>query len=66
MTRHLTPDAWAKLFPESARALCEGRAAVMPIDLRHKDPRTNQPVQTDSRNLAFRLDYKRKRKGMQL
>jgi len=65
MTKHLTISEWGKLFPEAAKALCEKRAAVMPIDLQHKDPRTNQPVQTESRNLVFRLDYKRKRKGMQ-
>lgn len=63
MSRHLTPDAWAKQFSEAWRALCEGRAAVMPIDLRNKDPRTNQPVQTESRNLAFRYDTKPKRKA---
>lgn len=65
MTKRLTITEWSKLFPEAAKALCEQRAAVMPIDLQHKDPRTNQPVQAESRNLAFRLDCKHKRKGMQ-
>lgn len=63
MSKHLTPDAWAAEFSEAWRALCEGRAAVMPIDMRHKDTRTNQPVQTESRNLALRYDAKPKRKA---
>lgn len=66
MTKRLTIIEWSKLFPEAAKALCEKRAAVMPIDLRCKDPRTNLPVQTESHNLVFRLDDKRKRKGLTL
>jgi len=62
MSKHPTPAEWAAQYREAWRAICEGRAAVMPIDLRNKDPRTNQPVQTESRNLAFRLDSKPKRK----
>lgn len=62
MAQRLTPDQWAERFSEAWRALCEGRAAVMPLDLRRKDPMTNQPVQTESRNLAFRLDARPKRK----
>jgi len=66
MSKHLTPQQWAEQFSEAWRALCEGRAAVMPIDLRRKDPRTNLPDRTEGSKLWLRLDQKqRKRKGMQ-
>jgi len=63
MSKHLTITEWGKLFPEAAKALCENRAAAMPIDVRNRSPRTNLPVQTTSRNLAFRLDDRPKRKA---
>lgn len=62
MTKRLPPPAeWAEQYSEAWRALCEGRAAVMPIDRKRKCPRTGQPVKTES-NLAFRLDVQPKRK----
>jgi len=63
MSKHPTPAEWAAQYREAWRALCEGKAAVMPIDVRNRSPRTNLPVQTTSRNLAFRLDDRPRRKA---
>jgi hypothetical protein len=59
MSKKPTPQQWAKLFPEAWKALCNNRAAVMPIDL--KIEFNEKPSLTTSRNLAFRLDQKPRR-----
>jgi len=57
MSKHLTPEQWAKLYPAAWRALCEQRAAVMPIDPKVKNY-DQRPTQVISRSLVFRLDAK--------
>jgi len=57
MTKRITPAQWAKLYPDAWKALCERRAAVMPIEPSAQF--NDKPHLTTSRNLVFRLDQKK-------
>ncbi len=57
MSKKRTPEQWAKEFPEAWKALCENKAAVMPIELKTRSYDC-RPTQVTSRSLVFRLDRK--------
>lgn len=56
MSKHPTPAEWAAQYREAWRAICEGRAAVMPLNVDIIKYGVNEPFRRADSETILRVD----------